>query len=406
LPETIPLPSADSTVELSLEQLVADVLARNPNLQAMTATWQAATWRYPQAIALDDPMFNSTMAPKSFNSATVEGAYALQASQKLPWFGKRDARGRQAQSEATAAFQDIGAARVQLAEATKSAFLDYYLVRQELRLNALNLKAVQQFRRAASAKYESNQVTQQDVLQADLEIADLSRREIELRKMDRVAVARINTLLVQSPSEALPEPPTNLGGATEVPPLEQLHAVALQQRPDLQALGAKSQAAKAAIDKANLDYRPDVEVYGRYDTFWQPAATQGDLRGQVGVNMNMPIYRAKRDAAVREAEATLCQRRAEFDQRVQDIQFEVQSAFEELQEAAAAVQLYSEKILPAAKQNLAAANANYDSAKSDFLVLLTAQRQLIAAQEKQQQALTDYHRRRALLERAIGGPQP
>jgi len=45
LPETIPLPSADSTVELSLEQLVADVLARNPNLQAMTATWQAATWR-------------------------------------------------------------------------------------------------------------------------------------------------------------------------------------------------------------------------------------------------------------------------------------------------------------------------------------------------------------------------
>ena len=71
---------------------------------------------------------------------------------------------------------------------------------------------------------------------------------------------------------------------------------------------------------------PDTEIYGRYDSFWQPAATQGPLRGQVGVNMNVPIYRRKLNAAVSEAQFKLAQRQAEYRQKVADMQFEVESA--------------------------------------------------------------------------------
>ena len=55
----------------------------------MIAAWQAAAQRYPQAVALDDPMFMGMLAPGSINSSTVEGAYVVQLGQKLPWFGKR-----------------------------------------------------------------------------------------------------------------------------------------------------------------------------------------------------------------------------------------------------------------------------------------------------------------------------
>ena len=41
--------------ELSVEQLVAEVQARNPSLQAASAAWRAATERYPQVVSLDDP---------------------------------------------------------------------------------------------------------------------------------------------------------------------------------------------------------------------------------------------------------------------------------------------------------------------------------------------------------------
>lgn len=88
--------------ELVLGQLVNEVLARNRSLQAMVATWRAATQRYPQAIAFDDPMFNSMTAPASWRSSDVTPAYYVGGSQKIPWMGKRNLRGQVAQFEANA----------------------------------------------------------------------------------------------------------------------------------------------------------------------------------------------------------------------------------------------------------------------------------------------------------------
>ncbi len=77
---------------LSLGLFVAEVQAVHPSVAAMYSAWQAAAQRYPQAISLDDPMFGTTLAPASFGSDDVESAYALEASQKIPWHGKRALR--------------------------------------------------------------------------------------------------------------------------------------------------------------------------------------------------------------------------------------------------------------------------------------------------------------------------
>ena len=42
-----------------------------------------------------------------------------------------------------------------------------------------------------------------DVLQAELELADLARRQLELARMQKVAIARINTLLRRWPDAPL-----------------------------------------------------------------------------------------------------------------------------------------------------------------------------------------------------------
>jgi len=52
---------------------------------------------------------------------------------------------------------------------------------------------------------------------------------------------------------------------------------------DLSALAARV-LERPPVALAVKQYYPDAEVFGRYDSFWQPAATQSDLRGQVGVN--------------------------------------------------------------------------------------------------------------------------
>lgn len=396
-------PGTDGQTELSLPELIAQVQNRNPSLQAMAATWQAAAQRYPQVVSLDDPTFSAMAAPASFNSNDVEPAYAFQAGQKFPWFGKRAARGRMAQAESSAALEDLEDSRIRLNEVTEVAFYQYYLVHRQLELNQNITTVIQQFSNTAQSRYKANQVTQQDVLQAELELAQQERRKIELSQSEKVAAARINTLLREPPYAALPLPPKQLDVPSIQMDRESYQRLAFEQRPDLKALAAKVQAEQAAATLACKDYYPDVEVFGRYDTFWQPAETQSDLRGQVGVNVNVPIYAGRLNAAVREAIFRVNQRRAEYEQRALDVQYEVATAYEQLDESRQTLQLFSEKLVPAAEQNVTAARSNYDVSKTTFLDLATAQRQLITLREEREMTLAVYHKRLAELTRVTGG---
>ena len=393
----------DTQSELSLPELIAQVQSRNPSLQAMAAAWQAAAQRYPQAVSLEDPTFMAMTAPASFGSEDVESAYALQAGQKLPWFGKRAARGRKAQAETSAAFQDLEDSRIRLTEVTQAAFYEYYLVHRQLDLNQANTDVITQFSNTARSRYKANQVTQQDVLQSELELAQQQRRRIELDRSERVAVARINTLLRNDPYAPVPPPPKQLDIPGNQLDRDSYQQLALEQRPDLRALSAKVRAEQAAVTLACKEYYPDFEVFGRYDTFWQPADTQSDLRGQVGVNVNVPLYKGRLNAAVQEAMFRVSQRSAEYEQRRLDVQFEVASAYEELDESRKTLLLYNEKLIPAAEQNVAAARSNYDVSKTTFLDLATAQRQLITLREEREMTLAVYHKRLAELTRVTGG---
>jgi outer membrane protein, heavy metal efflux system len=342
-------------------------------------------------------------APGTWNSPLTETAYTLEMRQKFPWFGERKARGWAAQQEAAAAWHDVDEARLKLSLIAQTAFFDYYLAHRQSELNEQNVSLMRQYRETAQTKYRANQVTQQDVLQADLDLAELDRRSLELRRMARVAKARINTLLLQYPDAPLPPPAQLEVHLTDDDPALLQH-LAITQRPDLAALAHQIEVEQAKLTLAYKQFHPDVELFGRYDTFWQPASTQGDLRGQVGVSMNLPVYRHKLHAAVNEAQFRVNQRRAEYEQRITDIRYEVQAAYEQVQESRQVIELYTSKLLPAAEQNVAAARSNYEVNKSTFLDLAQAQRQLVATREQQQEALVTLHRRLAELRNAIGGP--
>ena len=72
----------DKVDELSADLVVQLVLARNPTLAEMTAAWQAASARYPQATSLEDPMFGTTLAPASIGSNDVEFGFRVEIAQK------------------------------------------------------------------------------------------------------------------------------------------------------------------------------------------------------------------------------------------------------------------------------------------------------------------------------------
>jgi outer membrane protein, heavy metal efflux system len=384
--------------ELSLPELTAEVQARNPSVQAMVAAWQAASERYPQVVSLDDPMFGFMLGAQGLGH---DGGWMVMAAQKIPWCGKRALRGEIARAEADAASRDVDDIRLRLAEATAAALADYYQARRELEINAANVELMTQFREAAKVRYESGQVSAQDVLQADLELAELESRRAEIIRDEKVATARINTLLHLPATSPLPRPPKELTVPAELPSADALQHWAVQQRPDLAAEAARIRADEASLHLADKEFYPDLEVVAKYDAFMPE-----DMRPQVGLNLNMPLRRSRRCAALSEAEAKLQQRRAEYESRLDAIEFDVQSAADRLAQERTVLRLYIEKVLPAAEANIRSAQANYTAGKIDFLRLLDAQRQLYREQEKRQQAAAECLRRLAELERAIGGPVP
>ncbi|HZZ72577.1 MAG TPA: TolC family protein [Pirellulales bacterium] len=405
--EVLPQPAEEldrfaSAGELSLAPLIQEVQSRNRSLQAMVAAWQAAAQRYPQVVSLDDPMLGFMVAPNALGQSDLSGGqgYMVSASQKLPWFGKRDLRGETAAAEASAARLDVEDARLRLIETVKLAFFDYYLVHREQELNFQNQRIVEDFRETALAKYRANQVPQQDVLQADVERGEITRRQIELERMRQVAAARINTLLHRAADHALPDPPRALPAPGTLASTDLLQQRAMERRPDLAALGAHERAAEAAADSARQEFYPDVEIAARYDAI----GMDEPYRAQVGMNVNIPLYHERRRAALREAQYKVCQRRAEYEARLDEIHNEVQGAAAQVLEARRMMALYHDTILPASEQNVESAKSGYAAGQVDFLRLMDAQRQLVLLREKADEAEVDYHRRSAALERIVGDP--
>jgi outer membrane protein TolC len=290
-------PAFVNTSELSIEALIEQVLARNPSLAEMIAVWQAATARYPQVTSLEDPMFAATIGPGTIapDDAAVEFAYRLEISQKLPFSGKLRLRGENALAEASAAGHDVDAMRLQLIESARMAFADYYLVDRALTVRDQSLRLLQDFRKNAQARYETGQVTQQDVLQADVEIGREEDRRLELEQMREVTIARINTLMHLAPDSPLPPPPKELPVMEKLPDAQALRAAALARRPDLQARADRIAAEEAALALAHKEFYPDIEPFFMYDRFMGNMSDNRDLAAMLGVRLNLPVYKGRRD---------------------------------------------------------------------------------------------------------------
>jgi outer membrane protein TolC len=184
--------------------------------------------------------------------------------------------------------------------------------------------------------------------------------------------------------------------------------MAVAQRPDLQGVRNHLEAEQASLALANREYYPDFDLMAAYDTIMGNGPTR-DLAPQLAIRVNLPCRRTRRLAAVSEAESRLVQRRAELARLSDQVNYEVQQAYEQVCESERVVGLYEKDVLPAARRNVEAALAAYTPGKIPLIGLIEAQRNLVGLQDRYYEAVADYFRRLATLERAVGGdftPRP
>jgi outer membrane protein TolC len=383
--------------ELAVEDLIQEVLARNPSLPEMVAAWKAAQARYPQVISLDDPLIGANLSPAGFSR--VGNGYRLEIFQRYQWPGKLPLRGEVARAEASAAGRDVENARQQLIESARDAFYDYYLTFRALEVNAEALRLLREFKQNADARYRTGQVSAQDPLQAEVEIGRLRERDILLERQRQVAIARINTLLQLPPTLPLPPPPNEIPVEGELPDPQALLAQALSQRLDLLKLADQIKAAQAAVKLAYKEYYPDIDAMAAYDSFWDNPLQ----RAQVAMRFNLPVRLGKRRGAVVETESRLAELKAQYARQASQSGFEVQQAYEQWRESLRTIRLLEKEVLPAARQNVKAAQPAYLTGRIPLSTLIEVQRNLVSLQDRYYEATAEFFRRRTAVQRSLTG---
>lgn len=386
--------------------LVAEVLRRNPSVQAARAAWRAARSRVAQERGLDDPMLSYEIAPLSlfasdddFEHSAGRLGHTIQIEQRLPVPGARGLRAEMAEAEAAMARESWAELELDLALTASMLHDEWYTAHRALDVNAHHVEVLEALRQSAEARYVAGRGSQQDPLRADVALAELLQEKIMLEARRDMVRAELNGLLHRSPRAALPPPlPELTVRASLPPPGEELEALALRQRPALAGARAERTGRRAAVDLARKSYFPEVELMASYSTMWDEEAH----RYMVGVSVSLPLYRDQRRAAVDEARAGLSRTAHEQARLEDEIRVEVEKARQRLIEAMQVAELYRTRLVPVSRDRVAAARAGFESGRGGFEEVLEAENELRMIELRAHLALADVSRRDAELARTTG----
>ncbi len=381
----------------SLERsaLIAAVLDRNPSVEAARQAWIAAAAAVPQAGRLDDPMVSYSIAPLSIASSEADFGAVATFTQSLPYRGTLRLRREVAEATAAAAAERIDEARQRLAAMASFLFDDYWLVERALSITQEHIELVESFQRVAASRYATGMASLQAPIQAEVEAAHLLHRQVVLRTERRRLVARLNALLHRPAGASLPPPPERLDVD---PPVAEGDEGGAPSRPEVAAGRAEVDALRARVALERLRLKPDFEVMASYNSMWD----MEPHRWMVGAGLRLPVRRQRLHAAIAEADARLAAAESELAALSDSVAAEVEEALAAAEEAGHVVRLYRNRVLPAARDQVAAARAGFETGDGSMLDLIDAERSLLAAELSHEEAVADVATARTALDRALG----
>jgi cobalt-zinc-cadmium efflux system outer membrane protein len=394
---------ANAPVEaLSRRDAILIALEANPEVTAAEKAWEAAQARSRQARALPDPELE--LEYEELPGVTRFGDFgsrAFGATQRiespLKWW-RRSSAARQAAEAVHLGLLEM--TRLDISSRVKVAYDRVLFNQKKLEYIQQNLQLAQDFLEKAQLRLEAGDVSQLEVLRAEVEAGRAANRLSSIRNELAIARAELNTLLVRE-SVAVSE----IDGALDFEPvtlaLKPLQQSALEQRPDL--LGAEWALASAHSERglARAALLPDLNI-GLFRQTIQDTGGKDDL-WRVGLSLEFPLWGAARQRGLlAEANASVGQVTAEQSALRYRVLLEVESAFLEVQTSALQVRLYQDRIVRVAERSFEVASRSYAEGKATYLELLEAQRALTGVREEYAGALFSHRTAVADLERAVG----
>lgn len=393
----------------TVDSYVAFALMQNPRIQAARKVVEAKANRVPQMASLEDPMVSvmgypfTDLSPQYVNGRMTGG---VGVSQKVPWKGKLASQAEAAEAETNQARARLAAAELEVIEKVRRAYYELHFAEEAVRITERDRELLVELSKLAEARYKANTASQQDILRAQLEVSTLDGDLIRMRQEREMARATLARQLHVSPETRLGTQPDQ--SAQNLPTdMERLYRDAVALRPELHAQLAMIERDEWMTEAARLNYFPDVT----YNVDWEEMTKNGAMSAQAdgidmvrfGFMLNVPLYRKRLDAAVREAEAQLVASAREYDSMKDETLEEVKSLMLQAQSQWELSRLFRESIVPKAEQTFEIGNRAYQVGQTDILQLIDNWRQVLKLRLAQVRAETQLRQSLASLERIVGG---
>jgi cobalt-zinc-cadmium efflux system outer membrane protein len=356
------------------DQLVEYALLNNGELEQHYWEWRSAIEQIPQdgtqTTTLNVAAGTSvTHGHTSWGSSTL--ALANDPMTDIKWPGKLDAAARQTLENARATGHRFIKAKYDLRNKVLSAYYDYALNAELIRLEQSNQQLLQTTAMVTEARNGAGTSGQTDVLKARNEV-DMSGNDIaNMQSQLPSQRAMINALLSRPAEAPLPVPSDLPPARTIVYGDGELVELAAKQNPDLIALADEIRGQGQGIKLAKLQYVPDFNLSVGTDLM---GVTQS-LLGQATI----PILRYEAlHAAIAQAEAKLRASEAMRRQAGNDLTAQIVADITIIRDANRQLELLEHTILPRAHQAVDVGRAAYETGHASLLDLLDDQRSLIA----------------------------
>ena len=386
--------------ELSEQQVVREALAANPALKASAAKWAAMKERVPQARAWEDPMTGVKLERFGTTSFSRYTDSEWMVSQTVPLSGKNLSRGRAAEAEARAAYEDVRRVRLDVLAKTRATYFRLCNAYAQLALNRKNQGLLVQFVEISKAKYEVGGRSQADVLAAQTDASKLEQERFRLEQDLSAQQSALNVLMNRPATAPLGDP-----AALAFKPLTRkasdLEALILAHRPEVVAAQRNIAAEEARLQLAHRQWIPDpqVQVAARHPRESGDAFTEYDTAVYFSVPWANP---GKYSAGVREATQSVESARRNLEAAKTDALGLLRDRLRMISSLAQQYQLSQEKIVPLAAHTVETLQAGYRTDISNYLEVISAQRTLREAEAAASTQLADYLAALAELDALVG----
>jgi outer membrane protein TolC len=389
----------------SIEEYLQLGLAQNPEIEEARWMVESMANRVPQASSLPDPILGATAFPAPIQTAAGEQDFALSMNQRIPWRGKRATRAAVAEQDVHAARANLAAVELKVVEQIRNTYFQLYFFQQAISITQDDQKQLELIGEVVEQMYRvKREVTQQDVLQVQVALARLDSELVDFQQQKESAQAKLARLLQLSP-DSKPEALASLPPEQLVQDLQQLYEFAIKARPELQAQLAAIEKDRQSACLAQLENYPDLTFGFNWIATSNDGispVSNGDDAFLLTLGMNLPVYKKRIDAGVREAQTRALANSRKYDRLKNETMEGVADLFAKIKGQQENLRLFRDEIIPKQKLTLEQSIDDYQVGKVDFLQMIDNWRQLLRFHIAEKRFEADLQQSLAALARQIG----